>query len=622
MTHSFRPWTSRPDNNLSDHLDMHYVGMLREMVNYLPIAKPYPTRKVDMIAAIVDQLTDDYLRELWDNLGEKEQLVVRETLYDPDGELDREQFAAKYGNLPAGFGNCSKYMSSSLSSVLYFFVYPQSLHALQSSVIPADLKERLHEFVPPPPEEGLVVEKELPESVRRFLRRYVPPGEEPECHQVELIRRDMEQAAPRDLSVMLRLVDLGKVAVSNKTRRPSALTIRRISDELDGGDFFGPDDRKYYVGQGIGAIRAFAWPLLLQAGRLVKIHGSKLALTKAGRTAFSAPPAETLRHLWNRWITNGILDEFSRIDTISGQRRGRRVMTAVSGRRPVVADALERCPVGHWVRFSEFSRFMLANRHTFEITHDPEKLYIAESYYGNLGRGDYYEWELLQDRYTLCLLFEYAATLGLIDVVYTDPEDARSDFTDLVSGDSLRFLSRYDGLEYFRLNPLGAYCLGISKEYEPPSLPDRTPLQVFPDRRLCADRPLSSEERLTLETWANAEVDGVWRLDRGKILDAIEHGHDVDDLRAFLAERDDQPLPERVEGFLRSVGQGGTALRKRGRALLVECASEEIAVRLATDKHISKMCLPAGKKHLAVHAKSEAAFRKAIRGLGLGMPWE
>ena len=616
MTRSSRSWSGIPDNNLPDYLGLLNVDMLRKMVNQLPIPKPHPTRKADLIVAIVDKLTDDYLRELWDNLGEKEQLAVRETLYDPVGELDRKQFLAKYGALPEKFSN----RDLRIPSPLNFFLYPENRHATVPSVIPEDLKKRLHEFVPPPPEAELAVEKELPEFIERRLSRYAPRGEEPTHHQVKLVRRDMEQAAPRDLFAMLRLVDLGKVAVSSRTRRPSAVTVRRISNELDGGDFFGPDDRKHSVGQGIGPIRAFAWPLLLQAGRLVQIRGSKLSLTKAGRAAFGAPPAETLRHLWHRWITNGILDEFSRIDTISGQqRRGRHVMAAVSGRRPVVADALERCPVDHWVRFSEFSRFMRSDGYTFKITHDPWKLYVGDTHYGSLGYAGRHRWEILQDRYILCLLFEYAATLGLIDVVYTDPENARLDFTDLES-DELTFLSRYDGLEYFRLNPLGAYCLDISKEYEPGSLPDRTPLQVFPDLRLCADRSLSSEERLTLETWANAEVDGIWQLDRGKILDAIEHGHDVDDLRAFLAERDDQPLPERVEGFLRSIEQGATALTERGRALLVECASEEIAVRLATDKRVSKMCLPTGKKHLTVHAKSEAAFRKAIRELGFGMP--
>ena len=47
--------------------------------------------------------------------------------------------------------------------------------------------------------------------------------------------------------------------------------------------------------QEIGPIKAFAWPLLVQAAKLAELHGKKLALTKAGRHALGAPAAETLR---------------------------------------------------------------------------------------------------------------------------------------------------------------------------------------------------------------------------------------------------------------------------------------------------------------------------------------
>ena len=614
MNRSSRRWTDSPGNDLLDLLGEINADVLRQMLPQLPIPKPRPTRKAEMAAAIEDRLAGDSLRNLWDRLGELEQLAVREALYDPGGQLDRVQFQARYGALPAGVDGHSR-----TSSLLGFFLYAENRYAYKLSVMPRDLGERLREFVPPPPEVELAAEEELPEAVER-LRRYHTSRDEPKHCQVALLRRDMEQTAQRDLSTVLRLVDLGRVAVSARTRRPSAAAVQRISDELGGGDFFGPDDRRYHLGQGVGPVRAFAWPLLLQAGNLAEIHGSKLALTKSGRTALGKPPAETLRSLWQRWITHGILDEFSRIDVISGQRRGkgRSAMTAMSGRRPVVDEALARCPVGLWVRFDEFSRFMRAEGYQFEVTHDPWKLYIGDVHYGGLGYAGYHDWEILQDRYILCLLFEYAATLGLVDVAYTHPDNARLDFTDLMAADSLHFLSRYDGLEYFRLNSLGAYCLGMSEEYEPGTPLDRTPLKIFSDLRLCADTPMSPEERLMLETCANAEAEGVWRLDRGRILEAIENGHDVEGLRAFLAARDEQPLPERVEGFLRSIERDGNALREQGRALLIECASEEIAARLATDKRVSKLCLPAGKKHLAVTG-SETAFRKAIRELGLGM---
>ena len=217
------------------------------------------------------------------------------------------------------------------------------------------------------------------------------------------------------------------------------------------------------------------------------------------------------------------------------------------------------------------------------------------------------------------MLFEYAATLGLIDVAYIHPKGARVDFTGLPGSDELAWLSRYDGLQYFRLNALGAYCLGLADTYEPGAFLERTSLTVFPDLRVCAGAALSADERLMLETFAEAEAEGVWRLARDRTLAAFESGHDADGLRAFLAARDDQPLPERVEGFLRTVERGAGALRARGTALLIECADEDVAARIAGDERLAKLCLRAGKKHLVVQTRAEAAFRKAVRDLGFGI---
>lgn len=59
----------------------------------------------------------------------------------------------------------------------------------------------------------------------------------------------------------------------------------------------------------------------------------------------------------------------------------------------------------------------------------------------------------------LVLLFEYAATLGLVDVRYVPPGGARSDCTNQWGGEWLGRLSRYDGLQEVRLTPLGRLCL-------------------------------------------------------------------------------------------------------------------------------------------------------------------
>ncbi len=123
-----------------------------------------------------------------------------------------------------------------------------------------------------------------------------------------------------------------------------------------------------------------------------------------------------------------------------------------------------------------------------------------------------------------------------------------------------------------------------------------------------------------IETYATVEADGVWRLDLDRALAAIEVGHDPDELRKFLAARDYQPLPETVDGFLQAAGRGARALKIRRTALLIDRADAEIATRLTTDKRTARLCLRAGERLLAVPTASEAAFPKAARKMGYGMP--
>ena len=86
----------------------------------------------------------------------------------------------------------------------------------------------------------------------------------------------------------------------------------------------------------IGPIRAFAWPMILQAANLAELSGKRLTLTRAGRKALMAPSFETLRSAWQRWLKTKLVDELRRVDAIKGQTgRGKNGLTSVTERRLV-----------------------------------------------------------------------------------------------------------------------------------------------------------------------------------------------------------------------------------------------------------------------------------------------
>ncbi len=339
-----------------------------------------------------------------------------------------------------------------------------------------------------------------------------------------------------------------------------------------------------------GPIRAFAWPLLLQAGGLAQINGKRLALTRAGRLALTAPAHETLKNLWRRWIESTLLDELRRVDCIKGQTgKGKRGLT---GRRRVIAAALSEFPAGKWLALDEFSRYMQAADHQFQVTREPWSLYICEMQYGSLGYDGFGGWNILQFRYLLAVLFEYAATLGLIDIAFIPPAGARNDYGGLWGTDDLAFFSRYDGLLYLRVNALGAYCLGSAKDYTPSPREQHKLLSVLPNLEVVETTSLAKSDRLLLEKYAEQVSERVWRLERGQIVAALGAGHSAAELRDFLSASSGEPLPGPVAQFLEDIERRASLLRDAGSARLIECADAATGSAPRERKHAQSSLPP------------------------------
>jgi hypothetical protein len=632
-----------PTIAIHEALDLLTIDQLKPLVALLPIQER-PTRKGDLVELVEQHLGGKRLRALWEQLDNTQKLAVAETIYADESVFDPARFRARYGELPVFGTKKERWGDHENPSLLRLFLYRAHRYSNGALVVPEDLKQRLLTFVPKPAAPSLQSTAEVPEhfelteqayewqqgdegiTLIMGKRAYQMPRQQPKVktvtHQLPLLRRDTERAAPQDLHTMLRLIDQGKIAVSEKTFHASSAAVDEIASRLRDGDFYESTPKEKKWEQKIGPIKAFAWPLLVQAAKLAELHGKKLALTKAGRSALGAPPAETLRLIWQRWLKSKLLDEFNRIDAIKGQHgKGKRAMTAVEGRRMVIAEALKQCPVGSWVKVDDFFGFMIAAEFSFAVTREPWDLYISDPQYGSLGYDGYHDWEIVQGRYALCLLFEYAATLGMVDVAYVNPAGVRRDYRKMWGTEDLEYLSRYDGLIYVRLNPLGAYGLGLTNTYEPGQIEARAQLTVLPSLQInVSGGALSPDEALLLETYAGKEADTVWRLDREKAIAAVESGHHIAELREFLQTRDEQPLPETVESFVATTERRAQALCNQGSALLIECADAEIADLVAHHERTKKFCQRAGERHVVVLADAEEPFRKALHLLGYGMP--
>ncbi len=309
----------------------------------------------------------------------------------------------------------------------------------------------------------------------------------------------VRSTAPDALSNLVAVLELtadGQMRCSAATRRPLTATVRLVQDALVAGDYYDAadleaadhdsahhesahqdrahqdrahqdrahQDRAHHDmahHDGAGPIAAFAWPMLLQAGGLARLAGTGLELTPRGETVLATPSYQALGELWSRWHRSVSHDELSRIEAIRGQRRPGTLTTAAR-RRAAVADALAAVEPGIWIDVDTLFAIMQAQPAPLAVARSPLaqwRLYLVDSCYGSLGPAGWKAWNALEGRYALCVLFEYAATLGVIDVAYTGPRGARDDYGQLWGADRFDSLSRYDGLAAVRVNDLGAAIL-------------------------------------------------------------------------------------------------------------------------------------------------------------------
>ncbi|WP_131787216.1 helicase-associated domain-containing protein [Protofrankia symbiont of Coriaria ruscifolia] len=429
----------------------------------------------------------------------------------------------------------------------------------------------------------------------------------------ELTVRLGARDAAADALAVLQLCAAGKLRCSEKTQRPAAATVAAVAGVLLRGDFYREEP-----------IAAFAWPLLLQAGGLAEVVGGRLQLTARGRAALAKPVAETIRHLWRRWVGHAVIDEMGRIEEIKGQRSAR-ALTAAAPRRKAVAEALAVCAPGEWVAVDDLFTRIRRDGPSFAVARDVWKLYLEDPQYGSLGYDGFHEWSLLEGRYVLCLLFEYAGTLGLFDLEYGDPVDARDDFRGNWGADDLDFLSRYDGLYAVRLNALGAYVFGLAERYEPEKEGGGGPgpaLKVLPNLDIVVTGEVQPADELFLDAYGQRSSDRVWSLGLASLMAAIDVGRPLEDLRRFLDDHADHDIPATVTRLFEDVTARAGQLRDLGLARVVECADPAVAALIVGDRRLRRFCRPLGERHVAVPLQHEADFRTALRKLGYVIPAE
>ena len=400
-------------------LNSFIVEDLRQLVRLCGGPGPDGARKEQLVEYIVGRITHPVvLAEIWRRLDPLSQKAVA-TAYHAGGEFAPEAFVAQYGELPG------QMIGLSLPSVVYVFnrgLSPVELF-IYGGEIPEEIMELLGPLVQPP-------EKFQLEGLERTPHAIDIDGE-----RVTLLRADTEQTGLHDLLVYLRMMRQGEVRTSTNSRRLTPASVRKLLNNLLDGDFFSHAEGA----RPADAIRPSGLAVFARESGLVGAfdtpHPNPVARCSKTMTRHATP---RLRNLDAR----GSFDELSRVSAVKGQKSKHARLTPPAERREAIVEALSWCPTGVWISVEDFHRALKVWRFDFEV--DPSgHLYVGDAPYGRYGYDDATTREL----YTNVVLWEYLGTIGALDLIYLPLEETVYD-------------SLYDGLIFFRINPLGAYLFG------------------------------------------------------------------------------------------------------------------------------------------------------------------
>ncbi|HXV42030.1 MAG TPA: hypothetical protein VEC96_03125, partial [Anaerolineae bacterium] len=558
------------------------------------------TRKDDLVHCIHNAvMTPASLERLWNRLDNLSKKAVS-AAYHNDGEFNATAFAAQYGALPER--PQSKWSWDFKPVLLDLFLYsrlPYQAFQAYNPIIPSDLMPLLAKLVSPPDKFQVEGRREAPKTI---VGRWRKP--------VELICAETEQTGLHDLVAYLRLVNEGKITIDYSSGRATLASVKQIVASLLHKDFLLLPE-KFRANQ---TIRPFGLDVFARETGLIKAGPqNKAQLTRSGQEFYQMQDVELLLEAFETWTREGRFDELSRIPALKGQKSRSTFLTAPASRREAIIEALSWCPAGVWIDLEDFYRAVKIWHFDFEVEKTAySSLYVGDKEYGALY-GEIY-WPVVKGSYIKVVLMEYLGSIGALDLLYTNPEDAPSKVSSMFSDE---IFSLYDGLKYFRINPLGAYLLGQAGEYLPSKPLDQPLFTISADSTVTLVNPaeLTPNNRSNLEQLAVPVGNGHYRLDTQRLLTSLEEGQVLDHLAEFLQKRHAGPVPSEVLAWLEQIHENSRAFKKGETALFIKAKSADLVELVQTDPILQKICYVIDKKTIAIPANKEKILRARLKEL-------
>lgn len=203
------------------------------------------------------------------------------------------------------------------------------------------------------------------------------------------------------------------------------------------------------------------------------------------------------------------------------------------------------------------------------------------------------------------------AVFGIVDIAYNYPKNER------IQKKEMEYLSAFDGLQYIRLTPLGAYITGLTKDYAFKAEMESANF-VLDDKRLLIN--LDGKDRLKailLERFADKISENCYKVTSGSFLKSCVTLKEIEG-RIKLFKKQVSAKPPRIwEDFLNDILDKIDPLIPEPDLLVFRLKEHpELIELMARDEIMQKLILKAEGYHVLIPSKNLYKVKKRLEAFG------
>ncbi|MGA1823990.1 MAG: hypothetical protein ACMUIP_04935 [bacterium] len=289
--------------------------------------------------------------------------------------------------------------------------------------------------------------------------------------------------------------------------------------------------------------------------------------------------------------------------------------------RQSLLNLLKKIPISQWISIDNLMKYCWYSDIYLEVITQKSahsKLYYKKKYssgsyhygYDNVYISEKTYKDAIIEPFLKAILFLFSS-FGLLDIAYDYPVNS------ILQEKEHPYLSVFDGLRYFKLTELGAYILGINKNYTVPVTKKEATIILDEKRLIITIQGEDVLKKITLEKIANKISASCYKVDYNSFLKQCMSKDDIENRIQLFREQICATPPKIWELFLNEVQRKCNPLTIDTRISAYKIKeSKELISLIAKDEILKKYALKAENYYILIEKRNIFKVKKRLAEFG------